>query len=160
MKTAIFAGSFDPVTLGHLDIIKRACLIFDKVIVAVMNNCEKRYLFDLNERYEMVSLLTNEIPNATAIKYDNLLSKLAYENDAVIIKAVRSAFDMQNEFEMYLINKELSNTDTVVLFSDKKYLHISSSFVREMIKYNHSLKNAVDEKVIKYINKNLGEKNV
>jgi len=153
MKTAVFPGSFDPITVGHYDVILRAAEIFDRVIVAVMNNCDKRYMFDLDKRFEMVRASFDGIPGIEAVKSDGLLAQLALDNDAAIVKGIRNASDFTYEYELFEINKAINGRETVFLPAAKEHIFISSTFVRELISYGRDFSAFVPAPVYKYLKK-------
>ena len=138
MKNAIFTGSFDPITIGHYDIIRRAAAIFPKVFVAVTINNEKRYMFDEKERLEMVKKACESLGNVEILFCEGLVSKLAAEKDAVFVKGVRNSVDFAYEYEMASISKEISGVETFLIPADPKLAFVSSTFVREMIKHKNN----------------------
>lgn len=145
MNTAVFPGSFDPVTVGHLDIIERAAAIFDRLIVCIMVNGDKHPFFSMEERLDFLRASISHIPNAQAVLFNGLLADFAREQDAhTLIKGVRSCADFDWEFQMAQINRSLwPELDTVFLPAQTKHLHISSTMVREMIRYRQSLDGCV-----------------
>lgn len=151
MTTAICPGSFDPITLGHLNIIRRCSHIFDKVVVVVAVNSSKTSpMFSLEERVEMVKLSISRYPNVEVAYTDELLANFAfkYENP-VVVKGLRAASDFEYEFQMNLINKTIApKLDTMFLTSDSKYTFLSSSVVREMAKYGANLHGLVPNEII------------
>ena len=132
--TAICPGSFDPVTLGHIDIIKRACATFDRVIVVVMLNSSKTPSFSANERVEMIKKATSDIPNVTVDAYCGLLADYAREKGAkAIVKGLRAVSDFEYEFQMALTNKMLNpDLETVFLTTSSKNMYLSSSMVKQI----------------------------
>jgi pantetheine-phosphate adenylyltransferase len=146
MKTAVFPGSFDPITLGHINVIERASRCFDRVIVCVMTNCEKgHHLFTAQERVELIRSATAHLPNVEADAWDGLLADYATKKQAqVLVKGVRNASDFDSEHQMMLINKGINPALETVLFpADADYLHFSSTMVREMIRYHQDLEKYV-----------------
>ena len=142
MITAICPGSFDPITLGHLNIIRRASRIFDKVVVCVMNNASKTStMFSAEERVDMIRRSVSRFPNVTVDYYSGLLAEYASRFEkAVIVKGLRAASDFEYEFQMDLVNKKLkAGLETLFLASSEKYTFLSSSVVREMSKYGADL---------------------
>lgn len=156
MRVAIYPGSFDPVTLGHLDIIRRAAGLYDKVIVGVLSNSGKAPLFTAEERVELIRKVTSDISGVSVDSFSGLLVDFAEKNDAsVIIKGLRTVADFEYEFQMALINKALnSNYETVFLMTDTKYSYISSSMVKDVARFHGDLNGFVPEQIIdKVINK-------
>ncbi len=134
MKTCIYPGSFDPVTLGHLDIIRRAASIFDQVIVAVMVNAKKTSLFTVAERVSLISRVVKKYPNVSVDHSHDLLSRWASQiGDCVVVKGLRAISDFESEFQMALINRKLNpELETVFLPTSEEYLYLSSSLVKEV----------------------------
>lgn len=134
MRQAIYPGSFDPPTLGHLDVIERASRIFDRLVVAVMVNSHKSYMFTDEERVQMVRECTGHLGNVEVIYSGSLLAGLAQEMGIdTLIKGIRNSADFESENQMYLINKKLNPAlDTVFLPADERYLFVSSSAVKSV----------------------------
>ena len=150
MSTAIYPGSFDPITLGHLNIIRRASKIFDNVVVCVMVNSAKSPMFSLDERVELISRVIHRLPNVQVDTSSTLLADYAkrYPN-AVLVKGLRAVSDFESEFQMALINKKMNpNLDTVFLTSSEKYTYLSSSVVKEMARYGTDLKKFVPMEIL------------
>ena len=122
MTTAIYPGSFDPITLGHLNIIRRASKIFDKVVVCVMVNSAKTPMFSREERVELIERVVKRLPNVTVDTSDILLADYAKQYEgAVLVKGLRAVSDFESEFQLALINKTMNpNLDTVFLTSSEK----------------------------------------
>lgn len=143
MKTAIYPGSFDPMTLGHLNIIRRASGIFDRVVVCIMKNAGKQHpMFSREERVELAKRVTERFPNVEVVTYDGLIAEFAatFPEGAVIVKGLRANTDFENEFQMALINKKLNpNLDTMFLTASEKYTFLSSSVVKELAYYGADL---------------------
>ena len=137
MANALFTGSFDPITIGHYDIIKRAAVIFENVFVAVTINSEKSYMFSDDDRLEMTKKACSDLANVEVIFCSGLVAVLAKEKDAVIVKGVRNAVDFAYEYEMASISKEISGVETFIIPANPKLAYVSSTFVREMIKYGN-----------------------
>ncbi|MCF0136865.1 MAG: pantetheine-phosphate adenylyltransferase [Oscillospiraceae bacterium] len=156
MRTAICPGSFDPITLGHLNIIRRAAKIFDKVVVCVMLNSSKTSpMFTAEERVEMVKKVVARFPNVAVETAGGLLAEHAkvYENPT-IIKGLRAASDFEYEFQMDIINKKINpQLETMYLTSNEKYTFLSSSAVREMAKYGVDLRDFVPCEIIDDVKK-------
>ncbi len=137
MKRAIYPGSFDPVTFGHIDIIKRASEIFDELIVAVLNNSAKRPLFSVDERVNILKEVLKDIPNIKVLSYEGLLVDFAMENGAgVIVRGLRAVTDFEYELQLAQTNSVLnSGVDTIFLTTSLKYAYLSSSTVKEVASY-------------------------
>ena len=146
MTTAIYPGSFDPITLGHLNIIRRAAKIFDKVVVLIaVNSGKTQPMFTIEERADMVRRAVARYPNVTVDTSDILLAEYArrYEG-AVLVKGLRAASDFEYEFQMDLINKNINpELETMFLTASGKYTFLSSSVVREMARYGADLSGLV-----------------
>lgn len=150
MSTAIYPGSFDPITLGHLNIIRRASKIFDKVVVCVMVNSSKNPMFTRDERMELIERVVKRFPNVEVDTSSILLAEYAkrYEG-AVLVKGLRAVSDFESEFQMAIINKKLNpELETVFLTSSEKYTYISSSVVKEMAKYGADLTELVPAEIL------------
>ena len=150
MKIAIYPGSFDPITSGHLNIIRRAANIFDKLIVCVMVNSSKAPLFSREERVDMIRSVTENIPNVEVDSSDALLASYAFEKGScVIVKGLRAGSDFENEFQMALINKKLNpELDTLFLTAEHQFMHLSSSLVKELANYDVDLSEFLPEQVV------------
>lgn len=158
MKIAIYPGTFDPVTNGHLDIINRSLKIFDKVIVAVTDNDSKNPYFSVRERIEMLSEVTKGL-NVEVEGFDGLLvDYIKRKKSKVIIRALRAVSDFDYEFQMAVINKELSSEiETIFLMTNKEYFYLSSSIVKELAKSKADISKFVPKAVEKRL-KNLEKK--
>lgn len=141
MKIAVCPGSFDPITVGHLDLVERGATLFDQVILCVMVNGEKHPMFTAEERLEMAQAALAHIPNATAETWDGLLADFVRERGAcALIKGVRNGIDFEWEYQMAQINRGLlPQLDTLLLPARAEHLHISSTMVRDMIRYHQKL---------------------
>ncbi len=152
MKTAIYPGSFDPMTLGHLNIIRRASGIFERVVVCIMKNAGKQNpMFTREERVELAKRVTDRFPNVEVLTYDGLIAEFAatFPEGAVIVKGLRANTDFENEFQMALINKKLNpNLDTMFLTASEKYTFLSSSVVKELAYYGADLAEFVPCEII------------
>ena len=150
MKIAIYPGSFDPVTSGHLNIIRRAASIFDKLIICVMVNAGKSPMFTLDERVDLIRRVTEDIPNVEVDSSNELLADYARrKGSCVIVKGLRAGSDFENEFQMALINRKInSDLDTMFLTSEHQYMYLSSSAVKELGRYNVDLSDFLPEQII------------
>lgn len=153
MRTSVYPGSFDPITNGHLDIIRRASKIYDKVIVGVLNNPNKKPLFSAAERMEMIRSVTGGLDNVEVDCFQGLLVDFVKEKGAeVIVKGLRTVADFEYEFQMALLNKALNpEYETVFLMTDSKYSYISSSMVKELAGFNGDLTGLVPREIINKI---------
>lgn len=158
-KIAICPGSFDPITLGHLDIIKRGANIFDKVYVVVLNNSAKSSLFSVEERIELIRKVTENIPNVEVDSHGGLLVDYANEKNAnVILRGLRAVSDFEYEMQISSVNKTLSNEiETLFMMTKNNYSFLSSSIVKEVAKYNGDISKfvplSVEEALKKKFNK-------
>lgn len=141
MKIAVYPGSFDPCTNGHIDIIERASRLFDKVIVAVLVNSSKKPLFSAEERAEMIKKVTFSYDNVEVVCFSGLLVDFIKENNAdIVVKGLRAISDFEYEFQMALTNKKLSASfETLFLPARAEYMFLSSSVVKEIARYNGKL---------------------
>ena len=149
MHTAIYPGSFDPVTRGHLDIIERAAKTTDRLIVAVLNNGAKNSLFSVEERVKMLEEETKAIPNVEIRSFNGLLVEFAAQCDAhVIIRGLRAITDFEYELQMAQTNRVLDHSiDTLFLTADLKYSYVSSSTVKEVARFGGDISSFVTPKV-------------
>lgn len=150
MTTAIYPGSFDPVTKGHLNIIARAARNFDRLIVCVMVNGDKHPMFRLEERVDMLRRVTKGMDNVEVDFSDALLADYAKARDAhVIIKGLRAMSDFEREFQMAIINHKLNpGLDTMFLTAEHQFMYLSSSAVKEMGRYQVDLSDFLPEEII------------
>ena len=160
MRIAVYPGSFDPITNGHMDIIQRASKIYDKVIVGVLNNTSKSPLFTPQERVEMISGELKSLNNVEVLSFSGLLVDFARENGAsVIVKGLRTVADFEYEFQMALLNKALdAEVETIFMMTDSKYSYISSSMVKELAGVNGNLAGFVSPEIEKKIKEKLYNK--
>ena len=159
MSTAIYPGSFDPVTLGHLNIIKRASACFDKVIVCVMVNSKKKGLFTPPERVELLKRATKRFPNVEVDYSNELLACYAKRRKAhVVVKGLRAVSDFEQEVQMAVINKHLnSELETMFLASSEKYTYLSSTIVKEMARYGANLEDFIPREIVDDVNRRVRE---
>ena len=150
MKIAVYPGSFDPITNGHLDIIKRGAKVFDKIIVAVLVNVDKKYVFEIDERVELIKRVTRDIENVEVRSFNGLVVNFLKEcNTNIILKGLRTTFDFEYELQMAFMNNELdSNIETVCMMSSSKNLHISSSCVKQVAKFGGNIEGLVPTEII------------
>ena len=157
MKIAIYPGSFDPVTSGHLNIIRRAAGIFDKLIVCVMVNAGKNPLFTLEERVELIRKVTADLPNVEVDGSSELLAEYAKRRGScVIVKGLRAGSDFENEFTMAMINHKINpDLDTMFLTAEHEFMYMSSSMVKELGTYNVDLSGFIPEQIIPDVQKRI-----
>ncbi len=150
MKIAIYPGSFDPVTSGHLNIIQRAANIFDKLIVCVMVNAGKNPMFTLEERVDLIRRVTSDLPNVEVDSSSELLADYARKRGScVIVKGLRASSDFENEFQMALINHKINpELDTMFLPAESQYMYLSSSTVKELGSYGVDLSDFLPAEII------------
>ncbi len=158
MQTAVYPGSFDPCTNGHLDIIRRASGVFGKVVVAVLVNEKKNPLFSLEERVEMLKAATRDIDNIEICSFSGLLADFMKENGySIIVKGLRAVSDYEYEFQMALTNRALCDSvETVFMPCSSEFMFLSSSIVKEVAKYNGELTGLVPEGLIPVIKRRFG----
>lgn len=149
MKTAVYPGSFDPCTNGHLDIIKRSASIFDRLIVAVLSNYNKTPAFTLNERIDFLKRITSDLKNVEIKTFSGLLADFTSKHSVdVIIKGLRAVSDFEYEFQMALINNKLNpKVETLFMTASTDNMYLSSSVVKEIAQYNGSLSGMVPEEI-------------
>ena len=159
MKIAIYPGSFDPITLGHLNIIERASKIFDEVIVCVMANSDKHPIFSAEERVDFVTRATRHLSNVKADLHNGLVAEYARShNTNVLIKGLRAVSDFENEFQMALINKTINpDLETMFLTAESNYTYLSSTVAKEMGRYHVSLNGFIPSEIIADVEKRLEE---
>jgi pantetheine-phosphate adenylyltransferase len=147
MKKAIYPGSFDPVTFGHIDIISRASEIMDELVIGVLCNSQKNSLFSLEERVSMIKEMTKDIPNVTVASFDGLLVDFMREIDAtIIVRGLRAVTDFEYELQIAQANHvQDSRVETIFLTTDLRYSYLSSTIVREYASYGGDISNFVPE---------------
>ena len=150
MKIAIYPGSFDPVTSGHLNIIQRAAKIFDKLIVCVMVNAGKKPMFSQEERVDLIRRVTADIPNVEVDSSGELLAEYAKrKGSCVVVKGLRAGSDFENEFQMALINHKINpDLDTMFLTAESQFMYLSSSTVKELGSYGVDLSDFLPQEII------------
>ncbi len=150
---AIYPGTFDPLTYGHLDVLMRASKLFDEVIISVANSSSKNTLLTTNERTGIISEVIKNITNCRVESFDGLLVNYAKKKNAnVIIRGLRAISDFEFEFQMALTNRKIAeNIETVFLMPGEKYSYISSTLVREIVKYGGEVKDFIPPEAVKII---------
>lgn len=160
MKRAVYTGSFDPVTNGHMDIIRRASEIFDVLIVSILNNKEKTPLFSVEERVKILEEATKDLPNVQIDSFSGLLVDYAREKDLhVIVRGLRAITDFEYELQMAQTNHAMChNIDTIFLTTDLKYAYLSSSIVKEVASFDGNIDMFVPEPIVPLVRKKLEER--
>ncbi len=160
MKIAVYAGSFDPITNGHLDILKRAASLFDHVIVGVLNNNEKNGLFTPEERVDMINDATHDLENVRVMHFNGLLVDFCDKVGAkAIIRGLRAISDYEYEVRMFAANYHLNpKVETVFLMSQPKYSFLSSSVVKEIAYYGGNISEMVPPNVAKEVRKRVNKR--
>lgn len=153
MLKAIYAGSFDPVTLGHLDIIERAARIADELVVAILENPNKKYLFTSEERKYHLELVTKHLSNVEIASFQGLLIDFANSINAnVAIRGLRNTLDFTSEFQMHLINRQLdTKMETIFLAADEDHLALSSTNVKEVATFGGNIDFMVPKEIREFI---------
>jgi len=147
-KKVIFPGSFDPITIGHLDIIEKSLRIFDEIIIAIGTNPEKKYMFTENQRLNFIIKYFKNEKNVKAVAYDGLTFELCKKLKVkYIVRGVRNFFDFEYEKNMAEFNRNLGQIETIIITSSNKNSHISSSLVKELIKNNSNFEHLVPKTV-------------
>ena len=151
MATAVYPGSFDPVTLGHLDLIQRACRMFDRVIVLVSVNPSKKHSFSVNDRIEMLENAVRGLPHAEIDTFSGLLvDYLKAKKATIVMRGLRAVSDLEYEFQMASMNRRLyPKTETIFLMPDEQYTYLSSSMVKEVGRMGSALDGMVSPFVAK-----------
>ena len=155
MKTAIYPGTFDPVTNGHLDILERALKLFDNVIITIAHNSAKNPLFTEEERFELLKAVTKRFSRVEVAMFKGLLVDYVRErNAAVIIRGLRAMTDFEYEFQMALMNRKLdAQVETIFLVPNEKYTYLSSNMVREIARFHGDVSKFVPLAVKKALQK-------
>lgn len=149
-NTAVFPGTFDPITNGHVDLVKRACLLFNTVIVAIAENKNKQPLFNLERRVDLALRVLRDLPNAKVIGFSNLLAEFAQQQNAgVVLRGLRVVTDFEYEFQLANINRKLApNVETVFLTPAENHAYISSTFVKEVAYHNGDVSGFVAPEIV------------
>ena len=160
MTTAVYPGSFDPVTYGHLDIIRRAAKMFDCLIIAVLNNSAKSPLFTADERVRMIREITADIPNVRIEKFDGLTIEICHKMGAqFMVRGLRAVTDFEYELQIAQTNRVIApDIDTVFLTTNLKYSYLSSSIVKEIASYDGDIHSFIDPLVEKEIRRKIRER--
>ena len=150
MKIAVYPGSFDPVTNGHLDIITRGSKIFDKLIVGVLVNVDKKGLFDIEERVELIKRVTKHLDNVEVVSFNGLLINFMKQYNAnVILKGLRAVSDFEYEFQMALMNSKLDpEVETLFMMTSAQYSYLSSSSVKQVARFGGCIEGLVPDCII------------
>lgn len=163
MKTVVMPGSFDPFTVGHLDILVRACALFDFVYVGVLSNCNKKAWFTPQERVEMINktIAANGIVNASAECFSGMLVDFIRQKNACgAVRGIRSGADFENEITMFDINSMLENSfEAVTLFAKPQLACVSSSAVKEICTFGGDVSRFVPDEIYKQITERIGNRN-
>jgi pantetheine-phosphate adenylyltransferase len=155
MRVAVYPGSFDPITRGHLDIIKRSSKIFDRVIVSILSNSNKSPLFTIEERIFLIKEVTKDLNNIEIDNFSGLLvDYLDSKKCKIIIKGLRAMTDFEYEFQMALMNQKLnSEIETLFMMTNEKYSYLSSTLVKEIASLGGPLSDLIPDEIIPHVKK-------
>lgn len=153
MKRVLYPGSFDPITNGHLDIVRRASKMFDEVIIGVLVNSQKSPMFDADERVSLINEAIKDLDNVRVIKFSGLLvDYVAKENITAIVKGLRAISDFEMELQMASMNKKLNDdAETIFMMTATEYSYLSSSLVKEVFKFGGEIAGLVPDNVYQYM---------
>jgi len=148
IKKAIYAGTFDPIHNGHIDVIERASKMFDELIVVIAINSKKSHLFSEEERIDMTRDSLSHLKNVEVMFFSGLIANLAKENNAVaLIRGLRTVTDFEYELQIALMNRKLSDIPTIFMMPHEKYSYLTSSIIRELSRYDQNVSEFVTPKV-------------
>lgn len=160
MKKVIYAGTFDPIHNGHIDVIERASKMFDEVIVVLAINSTKSQLFTKEERLQMTKTSLEHLNNVDVIFYSGLVAKLASEKDAVaLVRGLRTVTDFEYELQIALMNRKLSDVPTIFMMPHEKYSYLTSSIIRELSRYKQDVSEFVSPFVFNKLKEKFLDKN-
>lgn len=160
MAVAVYPGSFDPATLGHLDIIERTAHMMDKVIIGVLNNSSKTPLFSVKERVKMLESLTSHLPNVEVQSFGGLLVDFVHQNHAdVIVRGLRAITDFEYELQLAQTNRVIApDVDTIFLTTNLKYSYLSSSIVKEIASYDGDISEFLHPEIVEMVRSKMAER--
>jgi pantetheine-phosphate adenylyltransferase len=157
MKTAIYAGTFDPITNGHLEVLDKACGIFDEVILAVAEDTGKNPVFSVKERFELCKTATEKIPKVKVAKFSGLVVDFAKKvNGTALIRGLRAVSDFEYELSLALMNKKLyEDINTIFFVPQSKYLYLSSTMIRQVVKLGGNIEDMIPDCVVEALRKKI-----